>query len=64
MFVVNMVVDSDVYNFKDLVDKIVEKKYHPDHHELVIVAYYDADSKKPFSSENRPRIACDVCQTC
>jgi len=25
-----MVVDSDVYNFKDLVDKIVEKKYHPD----------------------------------
>jgi len=49
-----MVADSNVCNFKDLVDEIIEK-YHPDHHELVIVAYYDADSKPdPLSIEPLP----------
>jgi hypothetical protein len=39
-----MVVDSDICNFKDFVDGIVDK-YPPSHHERVSVSYYDYASK-------------------
>jgi hypothetical protein len=39
-----MVVDSNIYNFKDFVDRIVDK-YPPSYHERVNPSYYDRASK-------------------
>lgn len=43
-FIITMVVDSDICNFKDFVDEIIEK-YPPGYKERVSVAYYDVASK-------------------
>jgi hypothetical protein len=44
-FLISMVVDPDVCNFKDFVDEIVDK-YPIGHKESVTVAYYDDASKR------------------
>jgi hypothetical protein len=43
-FIFDKVVDSDICNFKDFVDEIVEK-YPPGYHERVTVAYLDDASQ-------------------
>nr|TKW32067.1 hypothetical protein SEVIR_2G146100v2 [Setaria viridis] len=43
-FVISMVVDSDMFNFKDFIDEIVDK-YPPGYKELVTIAYYDDGSE-------------------